>query len=341
MKKEKIDIWFDFSNPPHVNLFRPLIRYFEGQGLKTYSTARDFVETTGLLGKYSINYTLFGSHGGKNRLHKVKNLIIRNFQLYQKIPDFKLSISSSFEAPEISWLKKKPSVVFDDNEIAPNWLYAKFAKYVVAPSIISLDGWKKNGIDREKVITYSGFKEDIYIADYIPDMNFLNEIPFKQFITVRPENLYASYVSKNVSSLVPALIRSLSDQGFNILYLPRYEIDKEYIKKQANIFIPDKPLNGLDIAYYSSAVLTGAGTFAREAAILGTPAISFFAGNKLLSVDKCMIEKGSIFFSRNVNDIVNYLKNTQGKKSNHDSSRSKRVQAEVFKILLTIYNIYA
>ena len=41
------------------------------------------------------------------------------------------------------------------------------------------------------------------------------------------------------------------------------------------IFVPEGPLNGLDVCY-SDAVLTGAGTFAREAAILGTPAISFF-----------------------------------------------------------------
>jgi uncharacterized protein len=340
MKKEKVDIWFDFSNPPHVNLFRPLLKYFENSGLKTYSTARNFVETTGLLNKYSIKYDTFGSHGGKNRFHKVKNLIKRNIQLYKNVPEFKISISSSFEAPEISWLKKRPSIVFDDNETAPNWLYAKFAKYVIAPSVIGIENWERNGINSKKVITYTGFKEDIYIAEYVPDENFLSNIPFKKFITIRPENLYASYVSKYAISIVPDLIRLLSDQGLNILYLPRYEIDKVYTPKQSNIFIPDNPLNGLDVSFYSDAVLTGAGTFAREAAILGTPAISFFAGSQLLTVDKCMIKKGLIFHSRKVNDIINFLRLNCGNKIKLDTGRSKSVQNEVFKILSDIFNKY-
>jgi len=71
MIKEKVDIWFDFTNPPHVNLFRPLLSYFENNGLKVFSTARDFVETTGLLDKYSITYSRLGTHGGKHRIQKL------------------------------------------------------------------------------------------------------------------------------------------------------------------------------------------------------------------------------------------------------------------------------
>ena len=341
MIKEKVDIWFDFTNPPHVNLFRPLLSYFENNGLKVFSTARDFVETTGLLDKYSITYSRLGTHGGKHRIQKLIRLLQRNFQLYRNVPDFKISISSSFEAPEISWIRNRPSIVFDDNEIAPNWLYAKFAKYVIAPSVIEIGNWQKSGINENKVIKYYGFKEDIYIADYVPDAKFLTNIPFDSFVTVRPENIYAAYVPKNSRSIVSELIRSLSCKGYNILYLPRYEIDKTYVQKQTNIFIPDKPFNGLDVAYFSDAVLTGAGTFAREAAILGRPAVSFFAGNQLLAVDKCMIDRGLIFYSRNVNDIINYLKTNPGKKSSINTRRSKIVQEEVFNILLKIYKKYA
>jgi predicted glycosyltransferase len=136
-----------------------------------------------------------------------------------------------------------------------------------------------------------------------------------------------------VISLVPELIKFLSKQGLNILYLPRYEIDRTYVNMQSNIYIPEKPLNGLDVCYYSDAVLTGAGTFAREAAIMGTPAISFFAGKQLLAVDRDMIEKKMIYYSRNINNLINYLEQNPKVKIENNLNRSKKVQKEVFEIL--------
>ena len=95
MTPKKPKIWFDFSNPPHVNLFLPLLKHFEKKGIKTHSTARDFVETKGLLNKYQIQFQLFGRHGGKNRFAKIYNLLKRNYKLYQHLPSFDFNISSS------------------------------------------------------------------------------------------------------------------------------------------------------------------------------------------------------------------------------------------------------
>lgn len=333
MKFTGADIWFDFSNPPHVNLFLPVLKHFENKGMKVFSTAREFVETTGLLDKYKIEYRTFGSHGGKNRFLKSYNLLKRNYLLYRHIPDFRFSISSSFEAPEISWIKRRPAIIFDDNEIAPNWLYAKFVRFVIAPSIIDIADWERSGINRKKVIPYNGFKEDIYVADYEPDREFLNNLPFKSFVTVRPENLFAAYVPKNSKSIVPELVEALTLEGYNILYLPRYEIDRKYVSQSSNIYIPDKPLNGLDVCFYSDAVLTGAGTFSREAAILGTPAVSFFAGDQLLTVDRKMVNDGMAFHSRSVQELLSFIGKNPKIEKNLDLRRSKKVQTEVFNIL--------
>ena len=122
--------------------------------------------------------------------------------------------------------------------------------------------------------------------------------------------------------------RKLSEKGFNILYLPRYKMDYDYVKPSSNIFIPDEPLNGLDVCYYSDAVLTGAGTFSREAALMGVPAISFFAGAKFLSVDKKMFNDEKIFFSRNVDEILTFLLNT--KKNILEFDNSRKIQKELF-----------
>jgi predicted glycosyltransferase len=104
------------------------------------------------------------------------------------------------------------------------------------------------------------------------------------------------------------LLEELSRAGYNILYLPRYALDKAYADGIKNIYIPDKPINGLDACYYSDGVLTGAGTFAREAACLGVPSFSFFAGKSLLTVDKAMIRDSKMFFSRDVTELLSKLK---------------------------------
>ena len=123
----------------------------------------------------------------------------------------------------------------------------------------------------------------------------------------------------------------------NILFLPRYEEEKKYAKGYSNIFIPNGPLNGLDVCFYTKAMLTGAGTFASEAALLGTPAVSFFPGKEFLTVDKIMQEKGWEFKSKDPNQIYNYVIST---KKVSLQNRSKLVQQEVLTIIQNIVNQY-
>ncbi|MBN8547161.1 MAG: DUF354 domain-containing protein [Ignavibacteria bacterium] len=311
-------LWFDFTNPPHVNQFLPLIKDLSKDN-SIFCSARHFVETTELLTKYGIDYQTFGNHGGKNKFKKVYQMLMRNIKLGFSIPKFDLSISSNYEAPFISWISGKKSIVFDDNDISPNWLYAPFATKVFSPRFINVEKMKKYGISNKKLFLYDGFKENIYLADFSPDPDFLDGIPFKEFVTVRPENIFASYV-KGKETIVPGLVNRLIDSGYNILYLPRYDLDKSYVPDSDKVFIPPKPLSGLDVCYYSTAVLTGAGTFSREAALLGTPAVSFFAGDEFLNVDKVMFEEGKVFFSRSVDEIMRYLNTSRKKDFNNAAS---------------------
>lgn len=326
-----MNLWFDFTNPPHVNFFEPVMRHFRDKGASITATAREFVETSALLKQKGIDFKLIGKHGGGNKLKKIMALIERDVKLYRQVRNFDFSLSSNNEAPQVSWAKRKPALVFDDNDISPNWLYAKFARHVICPSAIDKKAMKSMGIGKDKLITYNGFKEDIYIADYKPDPEFHKKVPFADFITIRPENIYAAYMPAGAQSIVKELVLILTKKGYNILYLPRYEIDRTYIRNSENVYIPDQPLNGLDVCFYSKAVLTGAGTFSREAALMGTPAVSFFAGKTFLSVDKELFNSKKIFFSRNPSEIVDYVISCNKEKI--DFSRNKLVQTELFSIL--------
>jgi uncharacterized protein len=330
-------IWFDITNTPHVHFFAPVIEHLK-QEHEVIVTARDFSETVPLLKYYGINHILTGDHSGKSRLKKIAGLLWRVNNLLIELPDFDISfgIGGQNTTPVSAW-RKKPSVVFTDNDTSYKWHSYKLGSHFIFPSYFDYGRVMKDfGVNRNRIHLYNGFKEDIYLANYTPDPDFLDNLPFRDFITIRPENLKANYVPKDAVTIVPDLFKVFKDE--NILFLPRYEKERAHAEGYDNIFIPDGVLPGRDVCYYTKAMLTGAGTFAREAALLGTPAVSFFPGKTFLTVDKIMQERGWEFKSRNPEEIFEYVKNAR--KNNSHLERSKKVFKELLDIIKSILEEY-
>lgn len=324
----KKTIWFDITNVPHVNFFLPFIRHFEGSYDYIFSL-RDFAETKGLFEKkIGAPYLECGLHKGGNKFKKLEGLVQRTRQLSTQIGDFDVAVGvGNTSTGVIAKKRHKLSVSFDDNDKSANWLYAPFSDLAFFPDCIPEQVLRKQLFKKSALYRYHGYKEDIYLADFQPDASFLDELPFDRYVIVRAENLKAGYVS-GTQSIVPELLSRLHENGVNVLFLPRYESDRQYAADYDNVFIPAGAVNGLDACYYADAILTGAGTMAREAACLGVPAVSFYAGTELLTVDQTMVQQGKMFFSRDVNAIMDYLNRAQ--KQPGDLERCKQVQQEVF-----------
>ena len=306
----KKTIWFDITNVPHVNFLLPVIHKYEEE-FDLVFTIRDFAETKGLFEKrVGKPYLLIGEHQGGNKIKKILGMLKRIWSLYRQVPHFDIKISLCGDTSSIvARARRKMSVTFDDNETSPNWMYAPFTNLafwpkVINPAILRKQGFKKN------LYQYNGYKEDFYLANYEPNPAFLEQLPFEHYVVVRPENIKASYVEGR-QSIVPELLKALDAAGYNILFLPRYESDRDYAQGIKNIYIPKDAVNGLDACYYADAILTGAGTMAREAACLGVPSVSFFAGAHLLAVDQSMVEAGKMFYSRDVQQIMHFLDNSR------------------------------
>ena len=155
---------------------------------------------------------------------------------------------------------------------------------------------------------------------------------------LRPEALASFYVHGK-ASLVPALLFFFEVHKIPVVYLPRSEEDKK-LAEGFNAFIPKKPMNGLDLCYYSDAVLTGSGTMAREAACMGKPAVSFFPSKEFLSVDEQLISEGKMIHSRNAQEIGEYVLTHHKQKTSLDFTRSKKVKKEVIKVIKNIISNY-
>ena len=334
----KKTIWFDITNVPHVNFLLPIIQKYEKEFDMVF-TLRDFAETKNLFEKrIAKSYIEIGQHKGGNKLKKVLGLLKRIYLLYKYVPKFDVKISIGGDSSSVvAWSKGKLSVNFDDNETSPNWMYAPFTDLAFWPKVINPTVLRKQGF-KKNLYQYNGYKEDFYLADYQPNPSFLKQLPFKHYVVVRPENIKASYVEGR-QSIVPELLKELDAAGYNILFLPRYESDRDYAQGIQNIFIPKEAVNGLDACYYADAILTGAGTMAREAACLGVPSVSFFAGAHLLTVDQSMVDGGKMFFSRNVGEIMNYLETSKGNFFAERAAgvagleRCKQVQQEILDVL--------
>lgn len=334
-------IWFDITNTPQVHFLLSIKNGLEEHGMKEFIiSARDFSETISLLErKTSLPIIKIGDHAGKNLTKKAFSLVDRFIDANKSISGYDLSISCGSEAAIwSSTYKRKKSVAFGDNDLARQWTYSLFVDLAFFPRSIPAKILINQGL-RSKLYQYDGFKEHIYLADYKPDNEFLKILPFASYVVVRPENIQANYLNSNKNnSITPELLRLLSGQGINILYLPRYNNDRDYASGIKNIFIPDKPVNGLDACYYSDAVFTGAGTFAREASCLGVPSFSFFSGEKLLAVDADLVNQGKMFFSRDPRILID--KFIHSHKNSADLNKARAVKDEVITRLIEYINIH-
>ena len=88
-------LWFDLDNSPHVPLFRPILQELVKRSSPTLVTARDFAQTKSLLDLWKIDATVIGEHGGRNKLLKILNLLVRSQQLVRFVRKRNISLAVS------------------------------------------------------------------------------------------------------------------------------------------------------------------------------------------------------------------------------------------------------
>lgn len=334
-------IWIDIINPSDVHFFRPILSRLKGY--EHLVTLRNRAETIGLAHLEGITGQTVGSDG-HHAMGKWLFMGIRTVDLIGRRLNFDVNLS--FEngmSVFVSGLKKKKSINFCDNDLKfyqkrsfiqdLESLYKGKATFTVVPEAC-YDNFAR-AFPRSEVIAYDGFKEDIYLSDYIPDSRMLGRIPYDEYVVVRPESLGSYYVNSR-TSIVPDLISMLKEDGENVVYLPRDKGDELYAQGK-DVFIPPTPLPGLDLCYFANAVLTGSGTLAREAACMGRPAISFFPGERLLSVDQQLVDGGQMLHSRSLPEISHYLDEYAHKPAwDFEFTRSRRVRRDLMNILIDL-----
>jgi predicted glycosyltransferase len=306
--------WIDICNSPHVLFFEPVIKELEKQGHSVIVTARDFASTVSLLDKKQIPYKLIGKHGGKYRLMKAFSLVTRELRLFAYLINIKIDKAlghASYDSALVSKLLRVPSVTTFDYEYADT-IHKVLLKYVnscIIPVYIPRESLTRFGIKKENIHYFHGLKELVYLKNFQPQRRFVTDLldEKKINIVIRPPADMSEYYRDVKQHLVYEICDYLHEkmqETCHVVLTPRTEEQGAWFKKKYSDFlIMDKAFDGPQLMYWSDYVLSAGGTMIREAAALGTQAISI-SDLKLGAVDKHLVSTGKLIYIKNLNDFV-------------------------------------
>jgi predicted glycosyltransferase len=334
-------IWIDLANSPHVPFFRALIPEFIARGHQVEITARDFAQTVELAMKAGLTPHVIGGHGGASITGKAGNLIGRAAALRKWARDrgFDLAIShNSYAHIAAAAALGIRSVTLMDYEHQPaNHLAFRLASRVIVPRAFPAAELRRFGGSIRKVKRYDGTKEDVYLADFTPDAAFVDTLcglgvaSEDVLVVARPparEALYHRFENELFDKL---LMRLSSRHEVKIVLLARSEAQRaQYETRQLNVIIPRAALDGANLIAAADLVISAGGTMNREAAALGVPAVSVYAG-KWAAIDEQLVSEGRLQRLSSRDEIESLMVE---KKSRTNPREARGVKAEVTKLIL-------
>jgi uncharacterized protein len=311
-------IWIDLENSPHVPFFVPIIRELEARGVRVILTARDFAQTKQLIEDAGLDATIIGSEAGDNTLKKTTMLLLRAVRLGLFLLTERIDLAVAHGSRGLLLASKillVRSLVLYDYEGANVRLFNKLANWVMTPEVIPEGKLAALGLPIQRSLRYPGLKEEVYVAEFIPDPSFASTQKLqlgKTIITVRPPSHTAHYKSDKSFQLFEGIMSRLAERDdVQVLITPRSERQSNEIRSRAwfseAISMLDKPVNGLDLLYHSDLVIGGGGTMNREAAVLGVPVISIFKGESG-AVDEWLEHEGKLVNLSSAEEIDEFIR---------------------------------
>jgi len=319
---DKKAIWIDLDNSPHVPLFVPIIRHYREKGVEVILTARDHSQTIELLDLAGLagTYQVVGRHYGKNRINKVQGLVRRAAQLFSYIRKRKISVAISHGSRSMVLAAsglRIPVITMYDYEFTETKIFNRFSDRVLVPDRIPDSVLAEIGLPKKKLKKYPGIKEELYVRSFEPSGDFHKRFAAEHNFSVeailavlRPPATTANYHSEKSEVLLDDILHFLINaEGVVTIIVPRTSAQADDLKKRINKIpesgrsvVLDKAVVGLELAAASDLLISGGGTMNREAALLGVPVYSIFAGRQG-ALDRQMENEGLLTFIRDARDL--------------------------------------
>lgn len=325
MPNEAKSIWFDLDNSPHVPLFAPVIKHYRDLGIEVVVTARDHAQTRQLLDLHGFEgtYEVIGRHFGKGKLAKIAGTLRRARELSGHVKRKQIAVAVSHGSRSMvlaaRWLKI-PVLTMYDYEFTETFIFNRFSTRVIVPERIPDEVLDSIGLEPSKRVRYPGIKEELYVRSFEQEQDFRKQL-FDRYgltgaendilVVLRPPATTANYHASASEELFSGLLRFLiSAEGVFTVIVPRTSDQANEIETAlADLEPPARgylilrdAVDGLQLAAAADLLISGGGTMNREAALLGVPVYSIFAGRQG-ALDRQMESEGLITFIRSTKDI--------------------------------------
>lgn len=295
-------VWVDCTAAPHPLVLRPIIHRLAAAGHEVTVTAREYGQTTGILRRLGIPFESVGSHGGASRRRKLAGLVSRSAHLGRTARRRRYDLAIGHGSVDLSVVARFlgiPAVTMFDYEWASlqHHINCRASRRVLTPDAIPTGRLRRYGARDGKLDQYPGLKEEYYLADFEPDPSVLDELGVdreKVLCVLRPPSAHSMYHVD--APLHRALLDTLAvREDVCCVLLPRTAEQQAEVRSlgSRSLIVPERVVDGQSLIAHADVVLGGGGTMNREAAALGTPVYTTFAGRPG-AVDERLLREGRL-----------------------------------------------
>jgi predicted glycosyltransferase len=320
-------------------------------------TARDFAQTLPLARTYGLDVHVIGGHTGSRRPAKVARMAARTAALARAMRrgwaqaeggtggvtgrarriDLAVGHNSYAQVLAARWLGI-PAVTLMDYEFQPaNHLSFRLARRVIVPFTFPDAELRRCGASPSRTFRYQGLKEEVYLADFVPQPAFEESLraalvpPLEPgfdlargpLAVLRPPATFALYHGPENRLFDLAIERLAGFPETTVLVSPRTATQRERLlaARPPNVRVLDARVRGLDLLARADLVMSAGGTMNREAALLGTPTYTVLAA-RIGSADQWLIDQGRMVRLANEADLERVIPRRVGERPRAHPNRA-------------------
>jgi predicted glycosyltransferase len=297
-----VKVWIDHANSPHPLLFAPVVRALERRGHEVAHTARDNAQTVELARERWPDVVVIGAESPPGRTAKAWQIARRAWDLRtwarHERPAVALSHGSYAQIVAARSLRI-PAVTAADYEHQPaSQLAFRLARRVLLPEALRGSHVEHQGARDGKVRWYEGLKEELYLGDFRPDPNVLRRLgvrrdPGVAIVVARTPPSRALYHQLDNPLFGEVLTTLARRTDVRCVVLTRHPEQRTAIEAlhAPNVVVPSTAVDSRSLMLAADVVIGAGGTMTREAALLGVPTFSLFAGRPA-AADAWLQERG-------------------------------------------------
>lgn len=306
-------IWIDLSNSPHAPLFAPVSRRLRDEGHEVLVTARDNAQTVELARRHWDEVTVIGGRSLDGRLAKGLGMAQRIAALAawarRTRPDVALSHNSYGQIVAARRLGIRAVTAMDYEHQPANHLAFRLADSILLPAALRGAALRRQGATPRKARFYDGLKEEIYLGDFEPSPGVLAEVGVGQeegevLVVTRTPPAGALYHRSGNPLFGQILELVCAEPGVACVTLCRHPEQRRELAALGlpGMRLPERAVDARSLLHAADLVVGAGGTMTREAALLGVPTVSVFAG-RTPAADSWLERRGALRRLRSIDEM--------------------------------------